>query len=26
MSERVQRLLARVDVRLVDDRKWDGSR
>ena len=26
MAERVQRILARVDVRLVDDRKWDGSR
>ncbi len=25
MAERVQRLLARVDVRLVDDKKWDGS-
>ncbi|MBL0220821.1 MAG: DEAD/DEAH box helicase [Myxococcales bacterium] len=26
MAERVQRILARVDVRLVDDRRWDGSR
>jgi len=25
MAEKVQRLLARVDVRLVDDKKWDGS-
>ena len=26
MAERVQRILARVDVRLVDDKKWGASR